>query len=359
MESPAANYPESTEEHRARSRASGAQQGGGGRRKREFISSEKKDASYWEKRRKNNEAAKRSREKRRFHDLVLEGRVAALDEENGRLRSELFQLKLQYGLISAASFLESGKGLGSLKSVESEGLLCGGVNASYASSYLGMNSDSSEADSGGGAAMDGYSPRGSISDLSDQSSVDSPGPSTYGDGRTMDSDFAHLGPAENNTAMRLVAPRGGVILYRVGGLTLDPQETNGQDAKHAAVSTIHTHQLSDCNIPPVRSSIFVHTDSSQPLFQHLVKTPETGIRGVLVSSKSHLSGYQSEDSCNEEGLTSCCSSECPPHQDAVPGVKLPHKLRLKCRTHGNEAWGPERGQGVEGQEMCEDAVSRN
>ncbi|MBN3323025.1 NFIL3 protein, partial [Atractosteus spatula] len=43
---------------------------------------EKKDASYWEKRRKNNEAAKRSREKRRVNDFVLESRLLALGEEN-------------------------------------------------------------------------------------------------------------------------------------------------------------------------------------------------------------------------------------------------------------------------------------
>uniref|UniRef100_A0A803TNQ1 BZIP domain-containing protein n=1 Tax=Anolis carolinensis TaxID=28377 RepID=A0A803TNQ1_ANOCA len=68
------------------------------RRKREFISDEKKDACYWEKRRKNNEAAKRSREKRRFNDLVLENRVLALNEENVRLKTELLQLKLRFGL---------------------------------------------------------------------------------------------------------------------------------------------------------------------------------------------------------------------------------------------------------------------
>lgn len=52
------------------------------RRKREFIPDEKKDAMYWEKRRKNNEAAKRSREKRRLNDLVLENKLIALGEEN-------------------------------------------------------------------------------------------------------------------------------------------------------------------------------------------------------------------------------------------------------------------------------------
>ncbi|XP_063302028.1 nuclear factor interleukin-3-regulated protein-like [Pelobates fuscus] len=348
MDSSDDSYPQSSEEQRARNRANGAQ-GGGGRRKREFISDEKKDDSYWEKRRKNNEAAKRSREKRRFHDLVLEGRVAALDEENGRLRSELLQLKLRYGLISAASFLESGQGIGTRKSVDSESMLCGsGGNRSYTSSYLGMNSDSSEADSGGGAAMDEYSPRGSISDLSDQSPIDSPGPSTYEKGRAFDNDLAHLCPSENNETMRLAAPRSGVILYRVGGLTLDPQETHTQDVKLASLSAFNT-QENECHIPPLRSSIFVHTDNSQPPFQHLVKATETDIRGVLVSPKSPHSGYQSEDSCGEEGGNICCPSECRPHQDAALCVKLPHKLRLKCRAHGHDVWGPERGHGVEGQ----------
>ncbi|CAF88753.1 unnamed protein product, partial [Tetraodon nigroviridis] len=76
------------------------------RRKREFISEEKKDACYWEKRRKNNEAAKRSREKRRLNDMVLENRVMALNEENIRLKTELLQLKLRFGLISTASYME-------------------------------------------------------------------------------------------------------------------------------------------------------------------------------------------------------------------------------------------------------------
>lgn len=70
----------------------------GSRRKREFIPEEKKDAIYWEKRRKNNEAAKRSREKRRINDYVLETHLAALKEENARLSTELMGIKLQFGL---------------------------------------------------------------------------------------------------------------------------------------------------------------------------------------------------------------------------------------------------------------------
>ncbi|XP_051549053.1 nuclear factor, interleukin 3 regulated, member 4 [Myxocyprinus asiaticus] len=70
------------------------------RRKREFIPEEKKDAIYWEKRRKNNEAAKRSREKRRVNDYVLETRLVSLSEENARLRAELLALKLRNGVLS-------------------------------------------------------------------------------------------------------------------------------------------------------------------------------------------------------------------------------------------------------------------
>ncbi|XP_021100909.1 uncharacterized protein LOC110345944 [Heterocephalus glaber] len=69
------------------------------RRQREFMPEEKKDTVYWEKRRKNNEAAKRSREKRRLNDVAIEGRLAALLEENALLRAELRALKLRFGLL--------------------------------------------------------------------------------------------------------------------------------------------------------------------------------------------------------------------------------------------------------------------
>ncbi|XP_041789987.1 nuclear factor interleukin-3-regulated protein-like [Chelmon rostratus] len=73
------------------------------RRKREFIHEEKKDEGYWDKRRKNNEAAKRSREKRRANDMVLEQRVLGLLEENARLRAELLALKFRFGLVKDTS----------------------------------------------------------------------------------------------------------------------------------------------------------------------------------------------------------------------------------------------------------------
>ncbi|XP_072255601.1 uncharacterized protein [Pyxicephalus adspersus] len=341
MESPVMdNYSQSILEQNSRGRVSGSPIGSGtGRRKREFISDEKKDASYWEKRRKNNEAAKRSREKRRYHDLVLEGRVAALDEENGRLRNELFQLKLRYGLISAASFMEASHGLSNHKTADGGSLLCNSRNTTYTSPYLAMNSDSSEADSGGGAAMDSYSPHGSLSDLSDQSSRDSPVPATYEEGRPMENDYTNLCPVEHNASMRLAVPRGGVILYRVGGLTVEPQH------RHIVPSDVESlkHHTSDYSAPLPRSSIFVHADSLQTSYQHMEKAP--GVKASLdpLSPKSPQSGYHSEDSGSDEGGSTCC----PTSQEPVHDVKLPHKLRLKWRTHGHEGWISDKGQGVE------------
>ncbi|KAL0190427.1 hypothetical protein M9458_013125 [Cirrhinus mrigala] len=162
------------------------------RRKREFISDEKKDASYWEKRRKNNEAAKRSREKRRLNDMVLENRVIALNEENVRLKTELLQLKLRFGLISSASYMEKTQQISSGSEAATNGANGTGPtsgNPYYSSSgyssasQVMMNSDSSEAEqptrSERHTTLPKYSPRGSLSDMSDGSSRDSPEPINF------------------------------------------------------------------------------------------------------------------------------------------------------------------------------------
>lgn len=73
--------------------------GAGYRRKREFIPEDRKDATYWEKRRKNNEAAKRSREKRRANDYLLERRLLELSKENSQLQEELAYMKLRFGFV--------------------------------------------------------------------------------------------------------------------------------------------------------------------------------------------------------------------------------------------------------------------
>ncbi|XP_035493376.1 nuclear factor, interleukin 3 regulated, member 5 [Scophthalmus maximus] len=177
---------------RASRQAKGSKNNLSSRRKREFISDEKKDASYWEKRRKNNEAAKRSREKRRLNDMVLENRVMALNEENVRLKTELLQLKLRFGLISTASYMEKSQQISN-----SSAAMCSAAgndgtpnsntylsSSGYSSaSQVMLNSDSSEPEQSScgerHAALHSYSPRGSVSDMSDASSRDSPEPMGY------------------------------------------------------------------------------------------------------------------------------------------------------------------------------------
>ncbi|XP_045481666.1 uncharacterized protein LOC123685854 isoform X2 [Harmonia axyridis] len=68
------------------------------RKQREFTPDSKKDDSYWDRRRRNNEAAKRSREKRRFNDMVLEQRVVELTKENAVLKAQLEAIKEEYGI---------------------------------------------------------------------------------------------------------------------------------------------------------------------------------------------------------------------------------------------------------------------
>lgn len=68
------------------------------RKQREFIPDNKKDDSYWDRRRRNNEAAKRSREKRRFNDMVLEQRVMELSKENHILKAQLEAIRDKFGI---------------------------------------------------------------------------------------------------------------------------------------------------------------------------------------------------------------------------------------------------------------------
>lgn len=68
------------------------------RKQREFIPDNKKDENYWDRRRRNNEAAKRSREKRRFNDMVLESRVVELTKENHLLKAQLDAIREEYGI---------------------------------------------------------------------------------------------------------------------------------------------------------------------------------------------------------------------------------------------------------------------
>lgn len=80
---------DSKEEYAANEEGDGAT----GRRQRDFVPDGTKDARYWVKRIKNNLSAKRSREKRRMADNVMESKVSKLAQENEDLRSELANIK--------------------------------------------------------------------------------------------------------------------------------------------------------------------------------------------------------------------------------------------------------------------------
>ena len=72
----------------------------GHRKQREFIPEHDKDETYWDRRRRNNEAAKRSREKRRVNDMMLESRVMELTKENNLLRAQLEAVYDHYAVMS-------------------------------------------------------------------------------------------------------------------------------------------------------------------------------------------------------------------------------------------------------------------
>ncbi|XP_043943958.1 nuclear factor interleukin-3-regulated protein [Protopterus annectens] len=135
------------------------------RRKREFIPDEKKDAVYWEKRRKNNEAAKRSREKRRLNDMVLENKLVALGEENTTLKTELLSLKLKFGLISSTAYAQEVQKLSNASALYFQ---------DFPASCTNINSFSLDPDQSavGNSCISviKHSPRSSLSDASDVSS---------------------------------------------------------------------------------------------------------------------------------------------------------------------------------------------
>lgn len=61
----------------------------GTRRKREFTPDAQKDCNYWLKRNRNNEAAKRSRQRKRLEEYLLETRAFELQRENEQLKIAL------------------------------------------------------------------------------------------------------------------------------------------------------------------------------------------------------------------------------------------------------------------------------
>ncbi|XP_053144238.1 nuclear factor interleukin-3-regulated protein-like [Hemicordylus capensis] len=326
------------------------------RRKREFISDEKKDASYWEKRRKNNEAAKRSREKRRFNDLVLENRVLALNEENVRLKTELLQLKLRFGLISTAAFMEKSQQLSTASASTASHFYGGRDNSMYSSSLSQAHhsEDSSETeqssrDSGSVSAAK-YSPRGSLSDMSDGSSRDSPVPQTFGEAQAVSRAYGevplqqqhHPHPPERKGPV----PRG-VILFSANGFTAvappqpllpEQEEADSGGAESPEIPCLERDARCQaeelqahpgfCSKSQSYSTPTSYLEGELTQVEHRRKAQEPG---------SPLEGYTSEES-GEEASWGCSPAPFLGPPDAHLDVKtaaLPHKLRLKCRAHSS------------------------
>ncbi|CAH8609214.1 unnamed protein product [Schistosoma intercalatum] len=64
----------------------------------EFISDSRKDDRYREHRRISNETVKRSREKRRQNDILMEYHISQLQIQNHKLHHELIELKLRFNI---------------------------------------------------------------------------------------------------------------------------------------------------------------------------------------------------------------------------------------------------------------------
>ncbi|XP_017132569.1 myb-like protein AA [Drosophila elegans] len=115
------------------------------RKQREFTPDNKKDESYWDRRRRNNEAAKRSREKRRYNDMVLEQRVIELTKENHVLKAQLDAIRDKFN-ISGENLVSVEKILASLPTSEQvlsntkRAKMSGGGGSSSASSPSGSGS---------------------------------------------------------------------------------------------------------------------------------------------------------------------------------------------------------------------------
>lgn len=359
------------------------------RRKREFISEENKDASYWEKRRKNNEAAKRSREKRRLNDVVLENRVMALNEENLRLKTELLQLKLRFGLISSASYMEKTQQISNTaKNMHAS------ENPHFPS--ILMNSDSSEAEqvtqSEGQASLPKYPSRGSLSDFSDGSSLDCPEPANYDmkresagvhvgvingiasrhHGRVQ---YHHSNMQEYHECHQPASNQRSVILYSSGSYVIqnqaDPKQTGSDNPPRPyALETLSevaqrlaSRSLDVPNYDYTKSKVDVHyTVQDQHLLdeadlQHqniyLTEPPALTYEGDLrddrfsslskdtSSSDGDPRSSDKEASTDDESSSSSSSetgrsSHSGQNGETVKTTALPHKLRLKHRAMSNE-----------------------
>lgn len=344
------------------------------RRKREFISDEKKDESYWEKRRKNNEAAKRSREKRRLNDMVLENRVMALNEENLRLKTEVLQLKLRFGLISAAAYMEKTQQL----SDKIERLARSLPHFQGSDTPVGTTPDSSETEQLPlrEPRLPKHSSHGSQSDLSDGSSLDGLDPPTC----VVVRDGVGCGVKRHEGAIIFNAHREpelpppplslqrSVILYSSSSHPAEGHDATGSDVPLRpygleTLSEVAQQLARRLDLPSQKTSKQETQDPPKVLEQigqqllHLISPQSNDGRHAPTSDsdQTHAAFYQhslytkdtsssdgdprssdKEASTDDDDLPSSSSSEtgrgASQNADPAKNTALPHKLRLKHLT---------------------------
>ncbi|KAM6105744.1 LOW QUALITY PROTEIN: nuclear factor interleukin-3-regulated protein [Pterocles gutturalis] len=282
----------STNEDILLTEASSGKQSSACRRKREFIPDEKKDAMYWEKRRKNNEAAKRSREKRRLNDLVLENKLIALGEENATLKAELLSLKLKFGLISSAAYAQEIQKLSSSTTVYFQ---------DYQSSKSNINFVDEHEPSVGSSCISviKHSPQSSMSDVSEVSSVE------------------HTQPSRIQSNCRSPENKFQIIKQEPMELEREPRDDRGSASIYpnymGATFNVYSHS------PPL---LQVNRSSSN--------SPRTTDDGVVGKSSD------GEDEQQVQGPIHSPVEHKNVHATVkVPEVNssaLPHKLRIKAKA---------------------------
>lgn len=272
------------------------------RRKREFIPDEKKDAMYWEKRRKNNEAAKRSREKRRLNDLVLENKLIALGEENATLKAELLSLKLKFGLISSSAYAQEVQKLNNSTAVYFQ---------EYQNSKASINSfiDEHEPSIGGSSCISviKHSPQSSLSDVSEVSSVDP----------------AQASPIQNNCRN----PENKFQLIKQEPLEMENYARDSRDERGSYTTSMY---------PTFMGSNFSSYSHSPPLLQvnrSSSNSPRTSEADDGVVGKS--SDGEDEQQVPKGPIHSPVELKNMHATVKVPEVSssaLPHKLRIKAKA---------------------------
>uniref|UniRef100_A0A8D0L7D3 Nuclear factor interleukin-3-regulated protein n=1 Tax=Sphenodon punctatus TaxID=8508 RepID=A0A8D0L7D3_SPHPU len=272
------------------------------RRKREFIPDEKKDAMYWEKRRKNNEAAKRSREKRRLNDLVLENKLIALGEENATLKAELLSLKLKFGLISSAAYAQEIQKLSNSTAVYFQ---------EYQTAKSNINSfvDENEPSLVGSSCISviKHSPQSSLSDVSEVSSVE----------------HSQTSPIQNNCRN----PENKFQIIKQEPMELENYARDPREDRGPYATSMY---------PNYMGSIFAGYSHSPPLLQvnrSSSNSPRTSEVDDTVVGKS--SDGEDEQQVPKGPIHSPVELKSVHATVKVPEVNssaLPHKLRIKAKA---------------------------